>query len=129
MARQSISLTKPNDQWLKSLVENEEYSSKSEIVNDLIRKERDRQNELLWLRAKLKKSEERLAVEGPVTQTPEELLAEIKKTTSDPVFMLGRYHSYTPELTIRYGSSVQGIYCRLITFNDLEICGGIYGQK
>lgn len=58
-----------------------------------------------------------------------ELLAEIKKTTTDPVFMLGRYHSYTPELTIRYGSSVQGIYCRLITFNDLEICGGIYGQK
>lgn len=83
MARQSISLTKPNDQWLKSLVENEEYSSKSEIVNDLIRKERDRQNELLWLRAKLKKSEERLAVEGPVTQKPEELLAEIKKAVRD----------------------------------------------
>lgn len=80
MARQSISLTKPNDQWLKSLVESEEYASKSEVVNDLIRKERDRQNELLWLRAKLKKSEERLAVEGPVTQTPEELLAEIKES-------------------------------------------------
>lgn len=83
MARQSISLTKPNDQWLKSLVESEEYSSKSEIVNDLIRKERNRQNELLWLREKLKKSEERLAVEGPVTQSPEELLAEIKKVADD----------------------------------------------
>ncbi len=83
MARQSISLTKPNDQWLKSLVESEEYSSKSEIVNDLIRKERDRQNELLWLRAKLKKSEERLALEGPIIHTPEELLVEIKKVASD----------------------------------------------
>ena len=80
MARQSISLTKPNDQWLKSLVESEEYSSKSEVVNDLIRKERDRQNELLWLRAKLQKSENRLATEGPVTQSPEELLADIKKS-------------------------------------------------
>lgn len=80
MARQSISLTKPNDQWLKSLVESEEYSSKSEVVNDLIRKERDRQNELLWLRAKLQKSESRLATEGPVTQSPEELLADIKKS-------------------------------------------------
>lgn len=83
MARQSISLTKPNDQWLKSLVESEEYSSKSEIVNDLIRKERDRQNELLWLRAKLQKSEDRLLVEGLVTQTPEELLADIKKVARD----------------------------------------------
>ncbi|MDL5512684.1 CopG family transcriptional regulator [Arenibacter sp. M-2] len=83
MARQSISLTKPNDQWLKSLVESEEYSSKSEIVNDLIRKERDRQNELIWLRAKLQKSEDRLLAEGPVTQTPEELLVDIKKVARD----------------------------------------------
>ena len=64
-------------------IESEEYSSKSEIVNDLIRKERDRQNELLWLRAKLKKSEERLAAEGQVNQTPEELLTEIKKVARD----------------------------------------------
>ncbi len=83
MARQSISLTKPNDQWLKSLVESEEYSSKSEIVNDLIRKERDRQNELIWLRAKLQKSEDRLLAEGPVTQIPEELLTDIKKVARD----------------------------------------------
>ena len=83
MVRQSISLTKPNDQWLKFLVESEEYSSKSEIVNDLIRKERDRQNELLWLRAKLEKSEDRSATHGPVTQSPEELLADIKKAARD----------------------------------------------
>lgn len=47
MARQSISFSKPNDQWLKSLVESEEYSSKSEIMNDPIRKERGKQNEFL----------------------------------------------------------------------------------
>ena len=40
MARQSISFTQPNDEWLKSQVDNQEYSSKSELVNDLIRQAR-----------------------------------------------------------------------------------------
>lgn len=34
MARQSISLTKPNDKWLKSQEDNQENASKSELVND-----------------------------------------------------------------------------------------------
>ncbi|MEM6517149.1 MAG: CopG family transcriptional regulator [Bacteroidota bacterium] len=79
MARQSISLTKPNDEWLKSLVESEEYSSKSEVVNDLIRKERFRQTEIEWLRAKLKRSEERMAFEGPIELTSNELFKTIRK--------------------------------------------------
>ena len=58
MARQSISLTRPNDDWLKSLVESEEYSSKSEVVNDLIRREREKQKEIDWIRAKLIKAEQ-----------------------------------------------------------------------
>lgn len=41
MPRQSISLTRPNDDWLKAQVESEEFTSKSEVVNDLIRKARD----------------------------------------------------------------------------------------
>ena len=36
MNRQSISFTKPNDEWLKKMVASQEYSSKSELVNDLI---------------------------------------------------------------------------------------------
>ena len=36
MARLSISFTEPNDNWVKSQIENKEYSSKSELVNDLI---------------------------------------------------------------------------------------------
>ena len=35
MARQSISFTEPNDNWLKAQIEKKEYSSKSELVNDL----------------------------------------------------------------------------------------------
>lgn len=37
MAGQSISFTKPNDEWLKAQVDSNEYSSKSELVNDFMR--------------------------------------------------------------------------------------------
>lgn len=57
MSRQSISFTKPNDDWLKSQVENKEYSSKSELVNDLIRQARKQQVQIDWVRAKLEKAE------------------------------------------------------------------------
>ena len=57
MARQSISLTKPNDEWLKNQVDKKEYSSKSELVNDLIRQARKQQIQIDWLRAKIEKAE------------------------------------------------------------------------
>ncbi len=57
MSRQSISFTKPNDEWLKAQVDNEEYSSKSELVNDLIRQARKQQVQIDWIRAKLNKAE------------------------------------------------------------------------
>ena len=74
MTRQSISFTAPNDNWLNSLIESEEYSSKSEIVNDLIRRARERQNEIEMIRARLSKSEN----SGFTTQTAEEIRAEFK---------------------------------------------------
>lgn len=58
MARQSISLSKPNDEWLKQQVDSQEYSSKSELVNDLIRQARKQQQQLDWLRMKLQSAEE-----------------------------------------------------------------------
>ena len=57
MARQSISLTEPNDQWLKSQVDSKEYSSKSELVNDLIRQARRQQNQIDLIRLKLESAE------------------------------------------------------------------------
>ena len=75
MARQSISFTAPNDKWLNSLIESEEYSSKSEIVNDLIRRARAHQNEIEMIRARLIKSEN----SGFITQTTEEIRAEFKE--------------------------------------------------
>ena len=57
MARQSISFTEPNDEWLKRQIESKEYSSKSELVNDLIRQARNQQKEIDWIRLKLEAAE------------------------------------------------------------------------
>ncbi|MFT7233465.1 MAG: antitoxin ParD1/3/4 [Cyclobacteriaceae bacterium] len=57
MGRQSISFTEPNDEWLKYQVESQEYSSKSELVNDLVRQARNQQQEINYIRMKLKKAE------------------------------------------------------------------------
>ena len=58
MARQSISLTQQNDEWLKSQVDSKEYSSKSELVNDLVRQARKQQAQMNWLKAKLERAEQ-----------------------------------------------------------------------
>jgi antitoxin ParD1/3/4 len=74
MARQSISFTKPNDEWLKSQVDNEEYSSKSEVINDLIRQARKQQIQIDWIRAKLERSEN----SGFSDDTKEQILKQSK---------------------------------------------------
>jgi len=74
MARQSISFTKPNDEWLKSQVAKKEYSSKSELVNDLIRQARKQQVEINWIRAKLEKAEN----SGFTSESKNEILAQSK---------------------------------------------------
>ena len=75
MTRQSISLTTPNDDWLKAQIESKEYSSKSEVVNDLIRKARAKQEEIDWIRAKLIASEQ----SGLIDKTPQEMLDGFKE--------------------------------------------------
>ena len=58
MTRQSISLTPPNDAWLKAQVESQEYTSKSELVNALIRQARAKeQQDLSLIREKLIRAE------------------------------------------------------------------------
>jgi antitoxin ParD1/3/4 len=79
MVRQSISFTKPNDEWLKGQVDNKEYSSKSELVNDLIRQARKQQAEIDWIRAKLEKSEN----SGFTDDSKEQILYQSKSLLSD----------------------------------------------
>ncbi|MCA6075005.1 ribbon-helix-helix domain-containing protein [Fulvivirga sedimenti] len=57
MPRQSISFTEPNDKWLKSQIDSKEYTSKSELINDLIRQARQQQRQVDWIRLKLEKAE------------------------------------------------------------------------
>jgi antitoxin ParD1/3/4 len=57
MPRQSISFTEPNDEWLKNQIDNKEYSSKSELVNDLIRQARKQQVQIDWIKDKIEKAE------------------------------------------------------------------------
>ena len=74
MARQSISLTKPNDEWLKTQVDSKEYSSKSELVNDLIRQARKQQAQINWIKAKLEKAEN----SGFTDDSKEQILSQSK---------------------------------------------------
>jgi len=74
MSRQSISLTEPNDAWLKEQVASKEYSSKSELVNDLIRQERRKKAEIEYIRSKI----ERGKASGLTTDTMEEILLAAK---------------------------------------------------
>ena len=81
MARQSISFTKPNDEWLKDQLENQEYSSKSELINDLIRQARKQQVQIDWVRAKLDRSEK----SGFTENTREEILNQSKSSLNGKV--------------------------------------------
>lgn len=74
MPRQSNSIPKPNDEWIKAHIEEEEYSSKSELVNDLIRQARKQQAQIDWIEAKLEKSER----SGFTTDTKEQILNQSK---------------------------------------------------
>ena len=74
MTRQSITLTMPNDDWLKTQIQSNEFSSKSEVVNDLIRKARSKQGEIDLIRLKLLKAEK----SGFINSTSKEILKEFK---------------------------------------------------
>ncbi len=75
MSRQSITFTPPNDDWLKAQVDSQEYTTKSDVVNDLIRKARKEQEELDLLRAKLIRAEQG----GMSDRSPEQIRQDVKK--------------------------------------------------
>ena len=79
MIRQSISFTKPNDEWLKNQVDNNEYSSKSELVNDLVRQARKQQAQIDWIKAKLEKAEN----SGFTNDSKEQILYQSKSLLND----------------------------------------------
>lgn len=74
MNRQSISLTPPNDEWLKNQVKSKEYSSKSELINDLVRQARKQQRQNDWISSKLESAEN----SGFTHDTKEQILKQSK---------------------------------------------------
>jgi antitoxin ParD1/3/4 len=71
MPRQSITLTEQNNSWLKNHVEHiQDYTNKSELINDLIRSARRAEA----INRKLEDAER----SGFVTQSASEMLAEFK---------------------------------------------------
>ncbi len=75
MSRQSISLTDPNSDWLRHKVEVEgEYKSNSEIINELIRRERARERtEITALRLALEEGEK----SGLSSQTADDIIHDV----------------------------------------------------
>lgn len=75
MTRQSITLANQNDEWLKKQVSKEEFTSKSEAVNYLIKQAREREEYHNYVQMKI----DRGIKSGFSTKTKEELFDEIKK--------------------------------------------------
>lgn len=74
MPRLSISFTEPNDEWLNSQIANKEYTSKSELVNDLIRQARHQDKQIDWIRTKLEAAEK----SGFTSDSKEDILKQSK---------------------------------------------------
>jgi len=75
MVRQSISVSEPNDEWLRAQVANAEYASKSEVINDLIRQTRRRQFEVERISSELIQAEQ----SGFTDEKPNDLLTNLKE--------------------------------------------------
>ncbi len=65
----------PNNTWIESQIENKEYKNKSELINDLVRKARTKQEKIDFIRAKLTAAEKK----GFSSKNQNEILSEIKK--------------------------------------------------
>ena len=75
MSRQSISFTEPNEKWLKAQVDSNEYTTKSELVNDLIRQARKQQAKIDWIKSKIESAEK----SGFTNDSKDNILAQAKE--------------------------------------------------
>ena len=80
MSRQSITLAEKNDEWLKNQVAEQEFSSKSEAVNFLIKQAREREEYHEYVQMKIDRG---LKSGFAEKQTREEMLSEFKKRLMD----------------------------------------------
>ncbi len=77
--RASLSISTPNESWLQAQIDSGEFASRSEVVNDLIRKAREKDREAEYIRTKLLASEKSVEQHGWVRETPNEMLEGFKE--------------------------------------------------
>lgn len=73
--RASLSISKPNEKWIQGQISSGEFSSRSEVVNDLIRHAR----EIEVIRAKLIAAEQSVEQYGWNTKSSAEMLNDFKE--------------------------------------------------
>ncbi len=73
--RVDLSLSEPNERWIQAQIDGKQFSNRSEVLNDLIRKTRETEA----IRTRLKSAERSVEERGWVTGTPEELLDGFKE--------------------------------------------------
>lgn len=73
--RASLSISSPNEAWIQAQIASGEFASRSEVVNDLIRRVR----EIEAIRERLIAAEQSVAERGWVTDTPQQMLDGFKE--------------------------------------------------
>ena len=68
--RATLSISEPNAEWIQTQIDSKEFSSRSEVLNDLIRRAR----EIETVRHRLEAAEDSVREKGWVTKTPNEML-------------------------------------------------------
>ena len=76
MTRQSVSLSKKNDEWLKNQIAEDEFNSKSEAINYLIKQARNQKEYYDFVRMKIERGEKSGFAKK---QSREAMLAEFKQ--------------------------------------------------
>ena len=74
MPRQTISLTDPNHAWLQARVDSGEFRSHTEAVNDALRRVRESEEEIVFIRERIAAAK----ASGVTKMTRHEILAEAK---------------------------------------------------
>ncbi len=73
--RASLSISTPNEAWIQAQIASGEFNSRSEVVNDLIRRVR----EIEAIRERLIAAEQSVTEGGWVTETPQKMLDGFKE--------------------------------------------------
>lgn len=74
--RASLLISEPNEKWIQAQIGSKEFSSRSEVLNGLIRQARETE----VIRERLKLAEASVIEHGWVTKTPDEMLDGFKES-------------------------------------------------